>query len=274
MLSTVVRWPISEVMLTRRAFLLLAFASTGAAPSLGRTDPVMRTTAYQVNADVLYGLLSFTMTGLLDEDVDQTAEIYHVQLVGEGAGIRNRFASTGIIQKGRFTPTSTLVRLSIRGRQHETRITYDYDRRAVEYYHRSETFLLGRLRTGQNTFGIPEGESLDDFASIILNHGSGMFETEGKIYRTLIVRRARRKGEGVDEVQAEGYRGEIVPLNVSFVRNVETLGTVSRIDFSELSTWAKATDPARFTFARDRRIERIDARLILGTRIQVTFQSR
>ncbi len=257
-------------MLSRRQFLFAVVAS-GLAPGLARSEPLARTAPYRATAAMVFGLLRFGVTGVLEEEVDHAAGTYRVLVAGEGVGIRNRFESTGVVRQGRFTPRLTLAQFSIRGRQHQTRIAYDYDRRVVQYDHRSETFFLGRVRTGQNTFGIPEGETLDDFASIILNHGAGLFDPEGRVYRALIVNRAHRRDEGVDEVQADGARGAIAPISVSYSRDPQGAGTVSAIDLSGVSTWAKPAEPARFTFTADRRIERIEAHLIFGTTIEVTI---
>jgi hypothetical protein len=65
-----------------------------------------------------------------------------------------------------------------------------------------------------------------------------------------------------------------VPLDVSFIDDPDGPGTVSLVDLSTLSSWSRASEPARFTFAADRRIARTDGRFILGTSVQVTFQPR
>jgi hypothetical protein len=257
-------------MLSRRAFLVSLLA-IGLAPSRAWAVPVLRTAPYQAQAALVFGLFRFGMTGALDDEVDRAAGTYRVRIAGEGTGIRNQFESTGVIRNGRFTPAATRLRFSIRSRENRTDITYDYDRRVVTYAHRGETFFLGRVRAGQNTLAIPEGETLDDFASIVLNHGAGFFDPAGKTTRVLIVNRAKREGEGVDDVEADGTRGEIVPLRISFVPDPDGAGTVSTIDVSGISAWARAADPARFTFTADRQIERVEAQLIYGTSIRVRF---
>jgi hypothetical protein len=259
-------------MLSRRQWLL-GMLMVGLAPGRGHTDPVAWAADYQVKIGLLY-VLTFGMTGVLEQEVDHTAGTYRVRLVGEGSGVRNRFESAGVVRQGRFSPRTTFAYHTIRGREHQTRVVYDDDRRVVQYDHRSETFLLGRIRSGRNSFAVPEGLAVDDFATVIMNHGAGLFEAAGKAYRVFIVRRAQRPGEGVDEVQAGGARGEIVPLDVSFIKDPDGPGTVSLVDFSTLSSWSKASDPMRFTFAADRRIARTDGRFILGTSVQVTFQPR
>lgn len=259
-------------MLTRRQ-MLLGMLLLGLAPRRAEGAPVAWVADYQVKVRLLY-VIPLGMTGVLEEETDHAAGTYRVRLTGEGAGVRNRFESTGVVQGRRFSPRTTFVSYSLRGREHYSRIGYDYDRRIVDYEHRSETFWLGNVRSGRNTLAIPDGMILDDFASVVLNHGAGLYETPGKPYRVHIVRRVQRPGEGVDEVNPDGARGEITDLDVGFVPNPDGPGTISRIDISRLSSWTKADSPARFTFAADGKIARTEGRFILGTSVDVTFQPR
>src|ERR1051326_8569101 len=215
-------------MLSRRAFLI-ACAAVGVVPRLACAERVPYSTPYHVNISLVFGLFQFGMTGVLDQEVDAAAGTYRVQLAGEGAGVQNHFESAGFLRKGRFTPASTVINFVLRGRPHQTRITHDHERRLVHYDHRSETFFLGHVRSGRNSFAMPADAPVDDFGSVMLNFGAGVFETPGAIYRTLVVRRAHRPGEGVDEVQADGARGELVPLAMSFTRTGDGQGSVARI---------------------------------------------
>ena len=257
-------------MFSRRAFLFAALA-LGLAPRRAGAAPVVRTAPYRAQAALVFGLFRFTLNGMLEDDVDRAASRYRMRLAGEGLGVRSSFESTGVIRGGRFAPTATRLRLDIRTRQNRTDIMYDHDRRVAHYEHRGETFFLGRVRSGRNTVAVPEGETLDDFASILLNHGAGFFDPPGKTTRVLMLNRALRQGEGLDDVETGGSRGEIVPLAISYMPDPDGAGAIARVDVSRLSAWAKPTEPAKFTFTADRQIERVEAQLTLGTSIRVTF---
>jgi hypothetical protein len=259
-----------QAMMSRRAFLLAALALAATSRRAGAA-PVVRSAPYRAQAALVFGLFRFTLNGVWEDEVDRAAGRYRVRLAGEGLGAKSTFESTGVITSGRFAPTATRLRLDIRTRQNRTDITYDHDRRVAHYEHRGETFFRGRVRTGRNTVAVPEGEVVDDFASIVLNHGAGLFDPPGKVTRVLVLNRARRQGEGLDAVDADGTRGELLPLSISYGPDPDGTGTVSTVDVSGLSTWAKAGDPMTFTFTADRQIERIEAQLALGTSIRVTF---
>ena len=248
------------------AALALAVASRRAAAA-----PIVRTVPYRAQAALVFGLFRFTLNGVMEDEVDRAAGRYRVRLAGEGLGVKSTFESTGVIRNGRFAPTATRLRFDIRTRQNRTDITYDHDGRVAHYEHRGETFFLGRVRTGRNTVAVPEGEVVDDFASVVLNHGAGLFDPPGKVTRVLVLNRARRRGEGLDDVDADGTRGALLPLSISYVPDPDGAGTVSTVDVSGLSAWAKADDPPKFTFTADRQIERIEAPLALGTSVRVTF---
>ncbi|MBI4611574.1 MAG: hypothetical protein HY726_21505 [Candidatus Rokubacteria bacterium] len=258
--------------LRRREFLvsLLAFPLLS---RVGRAAELVRSASYHVDIGILFGLFTFALDGAVDEQVDRTAGRYRVLVAGDGPGIDNRIESEGVIQAGRFTPTSTSGLFRVKGRESRTTIRYDWDQGRAHYQHRSQTFLLGRERLADDVVAIPAGQPLDDIVTATLNYAEGVLTGNGQgSYETFVVRRARPKQEGPDDVPPGRYRAEIVPLRFTVTEDKETGRPVCLLDLTRFSSWASAANPARIVFGANRRPESIHASLILGTAVRITFR--
>ena len=259
--------------LSRRQFLVSLLALP-LAPRLGWADRPARSGTYHADIGILFNLLTFTLDGSVDEQVDRIAGRYRVLVAGDGPGIANRIESEGLIRERRFAPTATSLFFSVRGRESRTHVSYDYDHGVVHYRHASQTFLLGRRRVADDVIGIPVGQPLDDIVTATLNYAEGLLEVDGKgDFRTFVVRRARPKREGPDEIQAGAYRAEIVPLRFTVTQDRESGRPVCLLDLTRFSSWASPDNPARITFGPNRRLESIHASLMLGTTVRITFQA-
>jgi hypothetical protein len=258
-------------LLSRREWL--AFLAWLLLPRLGWAGEHSRLgTVYTVDAGVFFGWFRYRMDGLLEERIDRTAKTYTLVASGEGEGIANRIESSGVIRDGRFWPTTTRGLFRVRGRESRVTIDYDYDRSRAEYHHVSHTFLLGRRRTGDDVLTLRPGLKIDDLATASLNYAEGKMEVDAHGFHfTHIIRRARVETEGVDEVRPEGYRAQIVPLRFRVEPDQATGGPAALVDLTRFSSWASSARPARVLFDPDRRIQSIEAHLILGSRVRVVF---
>jgi hypothetical protein len=263
------------VTLSRRQFLALPLAPFLALRFAGADPLVGSGASYHADIGLLFNLFTLTLDGLVDEQLDRIAGRYRVQVAGEGPGIANRVESAGVIRERRFTPTTTTLFFHLKGRESRTQISYDYEGGLVRYRHASQTFLLGRRRLADDVIALPASQPLDDVATATLNFAQNLLEVdEAGAYRTFVVRRARPEGEGPDEVQAGGYRAQIVPLRFAVVPEPEGGRLVARLDLTRWSSWARTGHDARITFGSDRRLEAIQASLMLGTTVRVTFRTR
>lgn len=259
--------------LSRRQLLTLPLALL-LAPRFGRAAPAVRAAAYHADIGVLFSLFTFSLDGSVDEEVDRIAGRYRVLIAGEGDGVVNRIESAGFIRGERLAPAATTLFFSVRGRESRTQISYDYDQGLVHYRHASQTFLLGRRRVAEDVIRIPAGQPLDDVVTATVNYAKDLLEGDGQgAYRTLVVRRARPPREGPDEVQAGGYRAEIVPLRFTVTQGQGSGRAVCLLDLTRFSSWASARNPAQITFGPDGRPDSIRVSLMLGTSFRVTFQS-
>ena len=162
---------------------------------------------------VLFDLITFNVTGTVVEDIDQAAGQYRVVLTGEGSGVTQRSESTGIIRAGRFLPVTHWSAGTVRGRDNRSLTKYDYERGTIELHSRYYTLFLGRLRQLDDVLKIPAGQPVDDIISATLNFAANQLGTDAEgYYHTQVVRRAKAENEGPDEVSANGYRAELVPL--------------------------------------------------------------
>ncbi len=258
-----------EFLTTLLPLLLLFFARRPSqAEGAGR-----RVARYHVDAGVFFGLFTFNLEGAIEEQIDRAAGRYHVVVAGRGSQIVNRMESLGVIRGGRFMPTATNVLLDLRGRESRTTIAYDHDRGLIDYNHVSHTFFLGRRREVHDLFRPHPGQPVDDLVTTALNYAEGAVERDatGSI-RTYVVRRTRPESEGPDDVQLAGYRAEIVPLVLNVSEEPGGGREVGQLDLSRLSSWARRGAPVRITFGRDRRPDSIQAELILGTTVRITFR--
>jgi len=260
------------VSLSRRQFFSLLLA-VFLLPRLGRADQSSVSAAYHADVGILFNLFTFSLEGSVEEQVDLTAGHYRVLVAGEGARIANRIESAGVVRNGRFFPTTTALFFMVRGRESRTQISYDYGQGLIRYRHASQTFLLRRRRIAEDVLRIPAGQPVDDIVTSVLNFAEGILEREGdKTYRTLVVRRPRREREGPDEVQTGRYGAEIVPLRFTVTGESEGGRPVCLLDLTGFSAWA-TSDPARIVFGPNRRPESIQASLMLGTSVRITFDA-
>ena len=261
------------MMLSRRQFLAAPLVLL-LAPRSGRASQLAHSAAYHAEIGIFFGLFTFTLDGTVDEEVDRIAGRYRVQAAGAGSGISNRVESVGLIRERRYTPTATTVISSVRGRESRTHIGYDHEHGLVHYRHASETFLLGRRRVAEDTIGMPVGQPLDDIVTATLNFAEGLLEPDAQGgYRAFVVRRARREGEGPDDVQTGGYRAEIVPARFTVAQEGESGRPVALLDLTPFSSWARPSQPVRITVGPSRRPESLQVSLIFGTTVRVKFHA-
>jgi hypothetical protein len=250
----------------RREFLSLGLGLVLAAPSEAWPAPVQSRRPYTLDVGVLYDLFTFHTAGGVEESVDHAAGHYDVVVAGQGSGMETRVQSMGRWRDGRWAPVHTRSRFVVRNRESRTDIAYDYERGLIAFRARAETFFLGRERRVDDTVTMPADGRVDDAISALLNYREHCWAPDDQgVYRTLVVRRARVKGEKPDDVQAGGYRAELVPLTFTLD------GATARFDLTRFSSWASEDSPGRVTFGGDRRPEDIAASLMLGTRFRIRF---
>jgi hypothetical protein len=250
----------------RREFLSWGLGLVLAAPSEAWPAPVHSRRPYTLDVGVLYDLFTFHNAGGVEEVVDDAAGHYDVVVAGQGSGMETRVQSTGRWRDGRWAPVHTRSRFVVRNRESRTDIAYDYERGLIAFRARAETFVLGRERRVDDTVAMPAGGRVDDALSALLNYRDDRWPPDDQgVYRTLVVRRARVKGEKPDDVQAAGYRAELVPLTFTLD------GGTALFDLTRFSSWASEESPGRITFGGDRRPQDIAASLMLGTRFRIRF---
>jgi hypothetical protein len=148
-------------------------------------------------------------------------------------------------------------------------VTYDYERRLVEYHARGETFIMRRLRVVDDVVPLPVGVTIDDAISASLNFRDGRWtpHRDGRL-QTYVVRRRRSDNEGPDDV-AQSYRAELVPLELKIEPEPETHKQSALLDLSRFSSWARENRPARIVFDDQRRPLLITGSMILGTSVTI-----
>lgn len=268
----------SRKLLSRRRFLTVPIALLLAPAWRLRAgawaEPASRRAAYTVDAGILYGILNYHLDGTLVEAVDRAAGRYEVKIVGEGDGIANRIESRGVLRDGQWTPRESHSFFSVKGRESRSDITYDWARRTIEYHFRGETFFLRRLRVADDVVAIPEGLHVDDSLSATLNYADDRWPpgTDGS-YRTHVVRRKKPEDEGPDDAQT-AYRAELVPLALRVSTDPASGKPTALFDLTRFSSWARRDLPARITFGRDKRPERMTLGMVLGTTVKVELRSQ
>ena len=250
--------------LTLPAFLLL--------PTRARAFAQAQITraSYAADIGILYDMLTLQLQGSIQETVDGGAGHYRVIANGSGAGIANRFQSTGILRNGRWAPVQSQSWFDVRGRQSRTEIAYDWRKRQIAYHARGETFFLRRVRVIDDLLSLVDDRHVDDVMSATLNYADRRWQpdTDGA-YRTLVVRRRRADNEGPDDVAAS-YRAEVVNLDLKAAP--ETSGkSTALFDLTPFSSWARSSHPARIVFGNTRRPEVITTSMILGTSVTIRF---
>ena len=260
-------WP----PLSRRAFLgALAWALGRPRWVAGQVD--VRKGVFTAQAAILYGALRFEESGVIDERIDPAAGTYDVRITGRGQSMTTDIESTGALRDGRWVPLRFTDRFNVHGRESRLEIVYDHARGSIQYHGRSETFLLRRLRTTDDTVPIPSGAHVDDVISATLNFAENRWlpEPDGK-YVTQVVRRRRAPGERPDDHERR-YRAELVPLELR-VRTDSVGRATAALDLTRFSSWARDDEPARIVFGANRRPETISATLVLGTSLTIRLQA-
>jgi hypothetical protein len=254
----------------RRHFLTLSLALLFG-PRAGAWAEVRPWKAsYTADVGVLHDLLTFRLVGTVDENVDRVTGRYDVTIAGQGARIANRMQCRGRLVGGRWAPVHMRASVQVAGRESQSEVAYDWERRTIVYHSRGETFFLRRLRVVDDTVAIPPGQHVDDVVSAMLNHADGQWPAgpDGRLH-TLVVRRRRAEKEGPDDVESS-YRAELVPFVLSLATDASGVAT-AQIDMTRFSSWARADRPARVVFGPDRRPSHIASSLILGTSIAIRF---
>jgi hypothetical protein len=254
------------------AFPLGALLVLLAGPSSQKAAaPTTRTGAYVVDVNLLYGVFSLHLDGILTEVVDPTAGRYHVTAEGQGDGVANRVESNGLLLNGRWAPGEVHSYFNVRGRESRSDIVYDWGRRTVDYNFRGETFLLRRVRVVHDVLSISESTRLDDAVSAMLNYQEGRWppQPDGS-FLTHVVRRKRQENEQPDDIQA-GYRAELAPFRFQVTIDPGSGKRTAIFDLSRFSSWAKQDRPATITLGTDGRPEQIAMEMILGTSVRLGF---
>jgi hypothetical protein len=255
-------------MLGRREFLGLVLALAGA--PLGRVAAVeLRQGSFSAELEILYGFLTFQLSGTIEESVDRLAGRYEVRIRGHGSGVTNAADCQGLLRDGRWVPLSTRSELVVHERESRLDVSYDWARRQVDYRSRTETFFLRRLRVADDRLTVPDGLRVDDVVSAALNFADRRWlpEPDGTL-RTHVVRRHRPKGEGAEDARGR-YGAELVPFGLRVVSDPETRRPTALFDLTRFSSWAREDRPARIVFGPDRRPEAITSSLMLGTSVTI-----
>jgi hypothetical protein len=252
----------------RRDFLTLVLALL-LAPARLAAEPVARQGTFAADVGILYQMLTFQLKGDVQESVDRAAGRYDVRISGQGSAIANRIESNGVLRDGRWVPLRGASWFQVRGRESRTQISYDHDRRLVEYHARGETFFMRRLRVVDDVVTLPGGVTVDDAISALLNYREGLWtpRADGRLH-THVVRRRRAENEGPDDV-AQSYRAEVIPLELKIEPDPETRQPAALLDLSRFSSWARENRPARIVFGEDRRPALITGSMILGTSVTI-----
>ena len=135
----------------RRDFLTLALALLFAPTRLAAEQGT-----FAADVGILYQMLTFQLKGDVQESIDRGAGRYDVRIAGQGTGIANRIESSGVLRDGRWVPLRGASWFQVRGRESRTQISYDHDRRLVEYHARGETFFLRKLRVVDDVVTVPQ----------------------------------------------------------------------------------------------------------------------
>jgi hypothetical protein len=257
---------------TRRRFLTLALVPL-LVPGRALGDAVIRRTTYESDASILYGALRYRVAGTLDERVDRGAGRYDVKMEGQGTSFANRAESSGVLRDGRWAPLHGASWVKIAGREGNATVTYDHERRQVQYRSRSETFFLGRLRTVDDVVTLPPGEHVDDSMSAVLNYADGLWPPgpDGNL-RTYTVRRRQDPKEATEE-SGGTHRAELVPVVLKLDHEQADGRRDAYFDLTHFSSWAVAGKPAKVVFGADGRPQKLTASLQFGTSLTIRFQT-
>jgi hypothetical protein len=226
--------------------------------------------AYQLDLSVLFSFLTLSLSGTVVQEIDRRRGKYRVTMEGHGTGISTRTEASGVIRDGRFKPVETRAVHHFRGRQNTSAISYDHAGGRAEIHAVTHTLLLGRRRQVDDVLTLPPGLHVDDLISAELNFADNTLDRDSEgTYYTWVVRRARADNEGPDDVSPNGYRAELVPLRFRPSPDAVTGGLIALVDITRFSSWARADQPARVTFAPDRQLASVQSLLMYGTTLKV-----
>ena len=269
--------PIGEMLISRRRFLAIPIAAILTPAFLavreGSSEPRPRSGTFALDIGLLYGALHFHLEGTVNEIADWIGGRYEVTIEGKGDGIANHIRARGIALDGRWAPQEWHSLFSVHGRETRSDIVYDWRQRTVDYHYREETFLLRRLRVADDRLPIPGPIVLDDAVSAALNYSEGRWrpEPDGS-FQTHVVRRKRPANEHPDDTQRT-YRAEVAPFVGRVTEDPASGVRTAVFDLSRFSSWARRDRPSQVRFAYDRRPDHIAMQMVLGTSINVQFQS-
>lgn len=263
---------VGPASLSRRALLTGALSWALGRPQWAAGSVDARTGTFSARAALLYGAFRFEENGVIDERIDRVAGTYDVRISGKGHEMTTDIESTGRLSDGRWAPLRFTDRFVVYGRESRLEITYDWAHRVIRYQGRSETFLLRRVRTTDDTVAVPSDGHVDDVVSATLNYAEGRWlpEADGRLV-TQVVRRRRIPGERPDDVERR-YRAELVPFSLQVVTDGAGRATAT-LDLTRFSSWAREDEPARIVFGANRRPETIAASLMLGTSLAIRLES-
>jgi hypothetical protein len=260
----------STPAMSRRRFLTLPLALLCSPLARVAAGEAVRLGQYVADVGVLYDVLTFHLSGTIEERINRAAAKYHVVITGNGAAISNRIESSGTLRDGRWTPVHSISWFKVRDRLSQTEIDYDYMRRSISFRARAETFFLRRLRIVDDIVAIPEHIHVDDVVSATLNYADALWPSHEGILRTFVVRRRRAPDEGPDDV-ASVYRAELAALEATVMHDVQDGKSSALFDLSPFSSWIRPSRPARIVFGANRRPELITTSMILGSSVTIRF---
>jgi hypothetical protein len=253
-------------ILTRRQLLVLPALGLVSTRAVAGSQSERKVRAYEADIAVLLNLFTFTLSGTIVQEVDRAAGSYLVTMNGSGAGITARTEARGVIRGGRYLPTETRSSHTLRGRENRVSLSYDHQRGSVEYHALAYTFFLGRRRQVDDVVRIPPGWRVDDLISAELNFAANALDRDPDgAYRMTVVRRARPRDEGPDDVSSDGYRAELATVRFHAAPETGTGRLMALVDLTGFSSWARSQQPARVAFGPDRHLETVVSSLILGT---------
>jgi hypothetical protein len=258
--------PVRDPILTRRQLLALSALGLVSPHPVAWASPERKVRAYEADIAVLLNLFTFTLSGTIEQEIDRVAGTYLVTMNGTGAGIAAKTEARGLIRSGRYVPTETRSFHTLRGRENRVSLRYDHEHGVVEYHALAYTFFLGRRRQVDDVVRIPAGCRVDDLISAELNFAANVLDKDPDgAYRITVVRRARPRDEGPDDVSTDGYRAELTTVRFHAAPETGTGRLMALVDLSGFSSWARSQQPARVAFGADRHIETVISPLILGT---------
>jgi hypothetical protein len=254
--------------LDRRTVLGMALAWVLAPGRRAGAEIEVKKGGFNARVALLFGAFRFEENGVIEETIDRAAGRYHIRITGAGPDMTTEIESTGALREGRWSPLRFTDRFVVYGRESRLEVTYDLAGGLVHYQGRSETFLLRRIRTTDDTLTVPAGTHVDDVISATLNYAEDRWlaEADGR-YLTRVVRRQRAPGERPDDAERR-YRAELVPFELRVGPATDGRAT-ALLDMTRFSSWAREDEPARIVFGANRRPETITASLILGTSLAI-----